>query len=196
MRSTSRMQTWPRLTLLVNSKRAEKRSCIQRSKARKTEPLPLVKRTPVALEVDCRDLTNRVSCGHVCGGGVSKPVATAAVLNLMMAVVEAAAGVRSGSVSLLVDSVHNLSDEMALIWLFLAFIPPAGLSRNLRICERKEVHVNTTRILAVAALIVASAVAPHVALAQALGIKRTDLQRHDFSVPGREVIQVLVEFAP
>ena len=56
--------------------------------------------------------------------------------------------------------------------------------------------MNTTRILAVAALIVASAVAPHVALAQALGIKRTDLQRHDLSVPGREVIQVLVEFAP
>jgi hypothetical protein len=27
--------------------------------------------------------------------------------------------------------VHNLSDEMALILLFLAFIPPAGLSRNL-----------------------------------------------------------------
>jgi quercetin dioxygenase-like cupin family protein len=131
------------------------------------------------------------------GGGVSKPVATAAVLNLMIAVVEAAAGVRSGSVSLLVDSVHNLSDEMALILLFLAFIPPAGLSRNLRIFEgRKEVHVKTTRIMAVAALIVASALAPHVALAQAPGIKRTDLQRHDLSVPGREVIQVLVEFAP
>jgi quercetin dioxygenase-like cupin family protein len=54
--------------------------------------------------------------------------------------------------------------------------------------------VKTTRIMAVAALIVASALAPHVA--QAPGIKRTDLQRHDLSVPGREVIQVLVEFAP
>jgi hypothetical protein len=64
------------------------------------------------------------------GGGVSKPVATAAVLNLMIAVVEAAAGVRSGSVSLLVDSVHHLSDEMALILLFLAFIPPAGKPRH------------------------------------------------------------------
>ena len=47
-----------------------------------------------------------------------------------------------------------------------------------------------------AALIVASAVASHVALAQAPGITRTDLQRHDLSVPGREVIQVLVAFAP
>ena len=62
--------------------------------------------------------------------------------------------------------------------------------------------MKTTRILAAAALIVASSFAPPVALAQSVvlvqppGIKRTDLQRHDLSVPGREVIQVLVEFAP
>jgi quercetin dioxygenase-like cupin family protein len=36
----------------------------------------------------------------------------------------------------------------------------------------------------------------HVTPAQQPGIKRTDLQRHDLSAPGREVIQVLVEFAP
>jgi hypothetical protein len=53
--------------------------------------------------------------------------------------------------------------------------------------------VKTTRIMAVAALIVASVLAPHVTLAQAPGIKRTDLQRHDLSVAGREVIQVLVD---
>jgi quercetin dioxygenase-like cupin family protein len=34
------------------------------------------------------------------------------------------------------------------------------------------------------------------ASAQQPGIKRTDLQRHDLSIPGREVNQVLVEFAP
>jgi quercetin dioxygenase-like cupin family protein len=54
--------------------------------------------------------------------------------------------------------------------------------------------MKTTRILA-AALIAAIAWAPLIALAQP-GIKRTDLQRNDLSVPGREVIQVLVEFAP
>lgn len=53
-----------------------------------------------------------------------------------------------------------------------------------------------SRIIAVAALIAASGLALHAALAQQPGIKRTDLQRHDLSVPGREVIQVLVEFAP
>ena len=32
--------------------------------------------------------------------------------------------------------------------------------------------------------------------AQQPGITRTDLQRHDLSVPGREVVQVRVDFAP
>jgi quercetin dioxygenase-like cupin family protein len=56
--------------------------------------------------------------------------------------------------------------------------------------------MKTIRILAVAVLIVASGLALHVALSQQPGIKRTDLQRHDLSVPGREVIQVRVELAP
>jgi quercetin dioxygenase-like cupin family protein len=52
------------------------------------------------------------------------------------------------------------------------------------------------RITAVVALIVGSGMALHVALAQQPGIKRTDLQRHDLSIPGREVIQSIVEIAP
>ena len=62
--------------------------------------------------------------------------------------------------------------------------------------------MKTTRILAATVLIVASALAPSVVLAQSAvlvqppGIKRTDLMRHDLSAPGREVIQVLVEFDP
>ena len=56
--------------------------------------------------------------------------------------------------------------------------------------------MNTTRILAVAVLMVASGLALHAARAQQPGIKRTDLQRHDLGVPGREVIQVRVDFAP
>jgi quercetin dioxygenase-like cupin family protein len=54
--------------------------------------------------------------------------------------------------------------------------------------------MNTTRIMAVAAVIVAAGVALHAA--QAPGITRTDLQQHDLSVPGREVVQVRVDFAP
>ena len=56
--------------------------------------------------------------------------------------------------------------------------------------------MNMTRIMAVAVLIAASGLALHVARAQQSGIKRTDLQRHDLGVPGREVIQVRVELAP
>jgi quercetin dioxygenase-like cupin family protein len=56
--------------------------------------------------------------------------------------------------------------------------------------------MKTTRRLALAALIVTGGVALHLAHAQAPGISRTDLQRHDLSAPGREVIQVRVDFAP
>ena len=56
--------------------------------------------------------------------------------------------------------------------------------------------MKTNRILAVAVLIVASGLALYVARAQQPGIRRTELQRHDLGVPGREVIQVRVELDP
>jgi quercetin dioxygenase-like cupin family protein len=56
--------------------------------------------------------------------------------------------------------------------------------------------MKTTRMLAMAVLIVASGLAPNVALPQQPGVMRTDLLRHDLSVSGREVIQVRVDFAP
>ena len=56
--------------------------------------------------------------------------------------------------------------------------------------------MTTTRIIAVALLIVGSGLVLNLAQAQQPKIKRTDLQRHDLSVPGREVVQVRVDFAP
>jgi quercetin dioxygenase-like cupin family protein len=56
--------------------------------------------------------------------------------------------------------------------------------------------MNTTRIMAAAVLIVASGLALYSARAQQPGVKRTDLQRHDLSAAGREVIQARVELAP
>ena len=53
-----------------------------------------------------------------------------------------------------------------------------------------------TRIMTVAVLIVASSLVLYAAQVQPPGIKRTDLQRNDLSVPGREVVQVRVDFAP
>ena len=56
--------------------------------------------------------------------------------------------------------------------------------------------MKTSRIMTVAVLIVGSSLALHVVRAQQPGTKRTDLQRHDLSAPGREVIQVRVDFDP
>ena len=53
-----------------------------------------------------------------------------------------------------------------------------------------------TRIVPVALLVVASGFALQSASAQQQGVKRTELQRHDLSVPGREVIQVRVDLDP
>ena len=56
--------------------------------------------------------------------------------------------------------------------------------------------MRTTRMVVVAVVIVASGLVPHVAQAQQAGIRRIDLQRHDLSVPGREVVQAIVELDP
>ena len=56
--------------------------------------------------------------------------------------------------------------------------------------------MKTARIFAVALLIIASGLALRVVHSQQTAIKRTELQRHDLSTPGREVVQVRVDFPP
>ena len=56
--------------------------------------------------------------------------------------------------------------------------------------------MNTARTMAAVTLIVASSLAPHATQAQLTGTRRIDLQRHDLSAPGREVIQARVEIDP
>lgn len=58
--------------------------------------------------------------------------------------------------------------------------------------------MNTRRIAAIAVLIVGTGggLALHTSYAQDALIKRTDVVRHDLDVPGREVIQVRVDFGP
>lgn len=53
-----------------------------------------------------------------------------------------------------------------------------------------------TLIMGVAMLVAGSVMAPDVAQTQQPGTRRTDLQRHDLSAPGREVVQVRVDFDP
>lgn len=56
--------------------------------------------------------------------------------------------------------------------------------------------MKTIRIIAVSLLGIVSALALHLASAQQPGVKRTELQRHDLSAPGREVIQMRVAVDP
>jgi quercetin dioxygenase-like cupin family protein len=62
--------------------------------------------------------------------------------------------------------------------------------------SRNEVDMQARRMAVVAAVIVAGGLVVHVARAQQAGTKRIDLQRHDLSVPGREVVQTIVELGP
>ncbi|MCA1439393.1 cupin domain-containing protein [Ensifer sp. IC4062] len=56
--------------------------------------------------------------------------------------------------------------------------------------------MKTTRIMAVALLIVGGGWALNVAKAQQPGIHRTDILKDDLATPGREVVQVRVDFEP
>ena len=53
--------------------------------------------------------------------------------------------------------------------------------------------MRTIRVIAVATLTMAIAAALHFAQAQQAGVKRTELQRRDLGVSGREVVQVRVD---
>jgi quercetin dioxygenase-like cupin family protein len=57
-------------------------------------------------------------------------------------------------------------------------------------------RMKTMRVTAIALLALGNGLLPDLARAQQAGIKRTDLQRHDLSAPGREAIQVRVDFEP
>ena len=60
-----------------------------------------------------------------------RPLARAFLLNTIVLVVELVGGVQASSLSLIVDGVHNLSDEMALGFLVLAYTLRQGLSGRL-----------------------------------------------------------------
>lgn len=60
-----------------------------------------------------------------------RPLARAFLLNTLVLVVELVGGVQASSLSLIVDGVHNFSDEMALGFLVLAYTLRQGLSGRL-----------------------------------------------------------------
>jgi quercetin dioxygenase-like cupin family protein len=60
----------------------------------------------------------------------------------------------------------------------------------------KRFAMRATRLMVVGMVIVVSSPMFHVARARQAGTTRNDLQRHDLSVPGREVVQTIVELDP
>jgi cobalt-zinc-cadmium efflux system protein len=79
-----------------------------------------------------------------------RPLAAAAALNGAIVVVEALAGYRAHSLSLLMDAVHNLSDQAALVLLYLALVLSGGVSRALL---RSANVFNSVGLIAVSALL-------------------------------------------
>ncbi len=63
---------------------------------------------------------------------IRKPLAVAVAVNTAIFTVEAFVGLRSNSISLLMDAVHNFSDELALVCLYLAYALTVRMSRGLQ----------------------------------------------------------------
>jgi Co/Zn/Cd efflux system component len=79
------------------------------------------------------------------------PLVRALQFNTAVLVVEIAAGIGSNSFSLIMDGVHNLSDEVALVLLVMAYSLKAGLSGRLL---RYANLFNSVGLLAISALLV------------------------------------------
>ena len=79
------------------------------------------------------------------------PLVRALQLNTAVLVVEIAAGIGSNSFSLIMDGIHNLSDEVALVLLVLAYSLRAGLSGRLL---RYANLFNSVGLLAISAFVI------------------------------------------
>ena len=75
-----------------------------------------------------------------------RTVGAATLLNTAISVGEGCAAFYSGSLSVLVDSVHNLSDELALVCLYLAFFLPGYLGQQ---SQRTANLLNSAGLIAV-----------------------------------------------
>ncbi len=85
-----------------------------------------------------------------------KPLGAAVGLNTAIIIGEAVAGWQAKSLSLLMDSIHNLSDEMALVFVLLAFLLPTALSRTLLLSANM---LNSLGLLVMSVLLIWEAIA-------------------------------------
>ena len=84
-----------------------------------------------------------------------RTVGAAVILNTGLCAVEMAAGVNAHSLSLLTDSIHNCSDELALGCLYLAFHLPGYLSRH---SQRTANVLNSLGLIALSAFLIGHAI--------------------------------------
>jgi len=84
-----------------------------------------------------------------------KPLGVALALNTAVSGVEIAGGIWAGSLSLVTDAVHNLSDEIGLLFLLLAYLVRARLSRGLL---RGANLLHSIGLLAISAVLAVEAV--------------------------------------
>jgi len=82
------------------------------------------------------------------------PLVRALQLNTVVMGVEIAAGIGSNSFSLIMDGIHNLSDEVALLLLVLAYSLRTGLSGRLL---RYANLFNSVGLLVVCAVLISGA---------------------------------------
>jgi cobalt-zinc-cadmium efflux system protein len=80
-----------------------------------------------------------------------RQIGTALLVNTAIAAVEAAASVKASSLSLLMDGIHNCSDELALVCLYLAFRLPGYLDRG---SQRLANLLNSLGLVALAAVMI------------------------------------------
>ena len=79
-----------------------------------------------------------------------KLIAGAVAINTAIVLVEAGAGFQANSLSLVMDSLHNFSDELALVFLYLAYVASSGLSRNM---QRSANLLNSVGLIAMSGLL-------------------------------------------
>ncbi len=82
---------------------------------------------------------------------VKRPLAIAAALNTTIFIAEGYGGIKGHSNSLMMDGIHNFSDELAMICLFLAYALPITMSRNF---QRTANVLNSIGLIAISGILV------------------------------------------
>jgi cation diffusion facilitator family transporter len=86
---------------------------------------------------------------------IRKPLGIAVALNTGIFAVEIWGGLRAHSLALVVDAAHNLSDELALICLWLAYTLVVTMSRGL---QRTANLLNSVGLVAISGVVVWQAI--------------------------------------